>query len=235
MNIAGLTRLNLEAHTERILRPGWRARPDVRLVRSEDGRPWVVKDYAAGAGLFKRALGAYLTWREVTALDRAQGLVGIPALGGTLGCCALVEEYLDTVEAPSAPPEQLDEGFFVALSALVDELHAKGVVHGDLKKLENILVTPQGRPALVDFTGAFVTGSSPIAALIYPYLADDDRRAVCKLKERCAPDLLSDDEREFLQQRSWPERAWRWSRRYLRFAVKFLSSPEQERKLVRLK
>jgi serine/threonine protein kinase len=233
--VAGLSRQNLDQLTVRVLRPAERARPEVRIV-AVDGHWWVVKDYAAGgANLFKRLLGMYLVAREHIAYQKAAGVDGVPALGGTLGVCALVTEYVEATEATSAARELLTAEFFDRLRTVISDLHRHGVVHADLKKLENVLVTPEGRPVLVDFTAAFVTGSNPLTASLFPWIGDDDLRAVTKLKKRCAPELVTEEEEQFLNERSGIERFFRWSRRYVRYAVKRYSSPEHERVHVRLK
>jgi hypothetical protein len=87
----------------------------------------------------------------------------------------------------------------------------------------------------VDFTAAFVTGSSPLSAAVFPSLCDDDIRAVSKLKARCAPHLLNEEERRFLSERSTMEKLFRWSRRYVRYLVKFYSTPRDQRGAVELK
>ncbi|MCE5218862.1 hypothetical protein LLH03_17750 [bacterium] len=227
-------RSQIDSLTVRVLRHGERARPDVRLLNL-DGKLCVIKDYANQGPLFKRVLGAYLVWREKVAFERAAGIEGIPRVVGTIGPSALVTEYLESVEITSAPRELLTAEFFEQLSALVEALHARGIVHGDLKKLENTLVTPDGKPALVDFTAAFVTGSSPLTAVAFPWICDDDRRAVVKLKSRLAPQLVTPEEEAFLEERSAVEKAFRWSRRYVRYVVKRYSTPEQERASIRLK
>lgn len=229
-----LSRGDIEAATVRVLRPAERARPDVRLIRL-DGRLCVLKDYGKDAPLFKRILGSFLVWREAVAYRRAAGVPGVPALIGTVGRCGLVTEYVEATEATSADPALFTPEFFAALERTISDLHRKGVVHGDLKKLENILVTPDGRPALIDFTAAFVTGSSPLSAAVFPWIADDDARAIVKLKLRCAPHLATEEECRFLQERSAIERAFRWSRRYVRYVVKRYSTPEHERADIRLK
>lgn len=234
MGVPGLSRENLEEVTVEVIRPGERARPDVRLI-AINGRKYVVKDYGANGTLFKWLLGVYLAWRERAALQRAGGTEGVPRLGGTLGPCALVIEYIESVEVTSAARELLTPAFFERLVALVHELHGRGVVHGDLKKLENVLVTPEGRPALVDFTAAFVTGSNPLTAAVFPWICDDDIRGIYKLKQRCAPELLTEQEAEFLQERSGVEKLFRRVRRYVRYAVKLYSTPEHERASIRLK
>ncbi len=234
MSKLALTRHSVEDLTLRVLRPGERARPDVRLIDLA-GRHCVVKDYGVGATVFKRLLGAYLVWRERVAMERAAGIEGIPEVVGTIGTCALVTQYMPGREATSAPREQLDETFFTRLRVLIDRVHARGVVHGDLKKLENVLVTADGQPVLVDFATAFISGSNPIAAVVFPRNCDDDIRAVYKLKQRCAPHLLTEGEQRFLEERGSIERAFRYVRRYVRYAVKRYSTPEPDRGSVRLK
>jgi RIO-like serine/threonine protein kinase len=79
--------------------------------------------------------------------------------------------------------------FFRRLRRLVAEVHARGVVHWDLRKLDNVLVDNQGAPVLVDFTASFVTGSDPVSALVFPLLVEDDIRGMIKLKQAAAKDL----------------------------------------------
>lgn len=234
MPLTGLSRASLDEITVRVIRPAKQARPDVRLI-ALNGRRHVVKDYAAKGTLFKRLLGVYLVWRERVALARAEGIPGVPRVSGTMGPTALVTEYLDATEVTSAPPGLLTAEFFERLTQAVNALHARGIVHGDLKKLENILVTAEGEPALVDFTAAFVTGSNPVTALVLPFIVEDDLRAICKLKQRCAPHLLSEREACFLHERSAIERAYRRVRERVRLAVKRAATPEHERSSVRQK
>jgi tRNA A-37 threonylcarbamoyl transferase component Bud32 len=229
-----LKREDIESVTVRVLRPAERARPDVRLIRL-DGRLCVLKDYGAKAPIFKRLLGAFLVWREGVAYQRAAGVAGVPALIGTVGRCGLITEYVESAEATSADNSFFTPEFFATLEHSITELHRKGVVHGDLKKLENVLVTPDGHPALIDFTAAFVTGSSPLSAAVFPWIVDDDMRAITKLKLRCAPHLATEEECRFLQERSAIEKAFRWFRRYVRYVVKRYSTPEHERAQIRLK
>jgi len=234
LKVPGLTRQNLDDMTVGILRPGERTRPEVRLVEV-DGRRYVVKDFEADSTAFKHLLGTYLVWRERIALQRAAGISGVQRLAGQLGPSALVTEYVDAPEATSAPPEWLTVEFFERLATVIDQLHARGVVHGDLKKLENILVTSQGEPLLLDFASAFQSGSNPLTALVFPWISDDDAKAISKLKRRCAPHLLTQAEARRLDETTWTERAFRWIRRYVRYAVKVFSTPEHRRASIRLK
>jgi tRNA A-37 threonylcarbamoyl transferase component Bud32 len=114
------------------------------------------------------------------------------------------------------------------MTGLIAQLHGRGMAHGDLEKLDNILITPEGAPALVDFAASIMSGMNPLSALALPYLQENDRRAVYKLKSEMAPDLLTHDEDVKLHTRSGAERAFRRLRRYIRKPVKRLSEQEGE-------
>ena len=216
--IEGLHRTDIERLTVRVLRPPVDARPDVRLIEL-DGKRLVVKDYATGGTRFKSALGVYLVAREDHALARANGLPGIPRYYGLIDPYALVTEYIEAEAAPEVPREWLDEDLFTALEKIVTSFHARGVVHCDLKKLDNILVTRDRKPFVIDFTAAFVSGSNPFSGLLFDHMRDDDFRGIYKLKRRFAPHLLTPEEETFLDFRSVPERGFRSFREHIRNTV----------------
>lgn len=212
-----LQRQDISAKTVRILRAGEGSRPDVRLI-DHGGRLLVLKDYSQGNGTLK-ALGLLLLWREHGAYLRLEGLAGIPACLGRLDAYTLATEYVESYQASEAPEQLLTQDFFDRLRDLIDRMHACGIVHGDLKRLDNILVTPAGDPYLIDFSAAFWNGSNPAAAFVMPYLIDDDVRAIFKLKFRRVPHLLRPDEEAFLNLQSGVERAFRVVREYFRGPV----------------
>lgn len=221
----GFTRRDLPELTVELLRVGEGARPDIRVVKV-DGRLLVVKDYANGANPTKRLLGRYLVDREVAAYGRLRGLRGVPDCYGYLDPYALVIEYYEAKPASDVDPARLTEDFFARLRELVTQIHRRGVAHGDMRKLPNILIDRDNHPVLVDFTAAFIIGSSPMAALILPYILENDLRGICKLKAIYAPHLLSPAEREFMEHRSTTETLFRWLRRPFRRGIKKLSGGE---------
>lgn len=216
-----LQRKDIETKTIRILRPGEGSRPDVRLIE-HNGQLLVLKDYSQGNTTLK-ALGILLLWREHSAYRRLVGLRGIPQCFGRLDAYTLATEYVESYQASEAPEELLTQVFFDRLRQLIDQMHAHGIVHGDLKRLDNILITPAGEPYLIDFSAAFWNGSNPASAFVMPYLIDDDVRAVYKLKFRRVPHLLTPEEEAFLDARSPVERAFRVVREYFRGPVQRLA------------
>lgn len=218
-----LTEADVDRLTVRVLRRGFRERPEVRQIRLQ-GEDAVVKDYGRGGTLFKRLLGSYLVAREAAALRRAAGVPGVPRLLGRPRPWTLALEYVDATRITALPGPQVDEQFARRLTRIIDELHARGIAHGDLEKLDNILVRSDGRPAVVDFAAAIMVGLNPLAALAFPHVAANDCRAVLKLKSVYAPELLDDEERARLTRRTLVETCFRRFRGYVRRAVTALAT-----------
>ncbi len=105
----------------------------------------------------------------------------------------------------------LPEDFFELLMGLVERLHACGVCHNDLHKEPNIVVTPSGRPALIDFQLASVHASG--TGRSFASRCRDDLRHVRKHARRYA--LRGDSSAaakagtEALPRRSIAARVWR--------------------------
>lgn len=224
------TKTHERGRVVRVLREAVAARPEVR-VEDWDGRLVVVKDYRVNATAVKLRVGKYLVAREAAAHKRLAGLDGVPAAVETDSPYVFGHEYVEGQPAPEVP-ERLTASFFERLYDLVAAIHSRGMAHGDLKRLENIIVRPDDTPAVVDLSAAILSGSNPMAALLLGYIQDDDLRAVAKLKQRHAPHLLTDPERELLAHRPLAERAWRWIRAYLRPQLQRLSDAREGRSAI---
>lgn len=207
-NGLGFSRADIPDLTVKVLRPAEGSRPDVRLLEV-NGALVVIKDYGSGANMFKRSVGRYLVERELAAYKRLKGLKGIPACLGCLDPYTLVLRYVDAKPAPLIDARRLTPDFFSCLFELVRRIHERGVAHGDLRRLPNILVDRNDAPVLVDFTAAIISGSSPLAALILPQIFENDLRGVYKLKMHCTPELLTHEEEAFLEHRGPAERLFR--------------------------
>ncbi len=222
-----LTAEDVDRLTTQVLRHGSRARPELRRIRL-GGVDAVVKDYGRRGTIFKRLLGAWLARREAAALRRAEGVSCVPRILGRPQPWTIITEFVDATPVARLQAPQLDATFFACLTDLIVALHERGIAHGDLEHLDNILVTPEMQPAVVDFAAAVMTGSNPLAAFAWPYVADNDFRAICKLKAQHAPELLSEDDRCTLERRSAAETWFRRARRYVRGPVKALATDSDE-------
>jgi len=88
---------------------------------------------------------------------------------------------------------------------LLRQLHARGVVHNDLAKEPNWIVTPTGEPALVDFQLALCRDRS---TRLFRILAHDDLRHLLKHKRTYAAQRLTARQKRVLATPSIVTRIW---------------------------
>ena len=164
------------------------------VVREADhARPWA------------RALALHLLRREHRALSRlalGAGIDGIPRVLN-LGTTQLTRSWIEGAPMQIAKPR--DPAYFRAALRLLRRLHAANVIHNDLAKETNWLVTPEGHPALVDFQLAMtLTRRGTLARA----LGHDDLRHLLKHKRTYLPERLTAREQRILATPSLLSRLW---------------------------
>jgi RIO-like serine/threonine protein kinase len=151
-----------------------------------------------------RWLARYLMRREQRALTHLASarIAGIPRV---LACDrhTLTRSWIDGTPMQLARPR--DPAYFRAALRLLRQLHAANVLHNDLAKETNWLVTPDGRPALVDFQLATVLRGRGALARARGH---DDLRHLLKHKRSYIPDRLTAREKRVLARRSLLSRLW---------------------------
>ena len=198
---APLTRAGLGSHTSERLRAGRYWQPDLFIVQWQ-GRRYIVKDYRARPRIYRWSVGLLATSREAKNYRRLAGLPGIPAFGGRIDRYALAVEFIPGRNADRFTKGELSAGFFAELRTIIQGVHDRGVVLGDLRNSKNIMVTEQGRPMLIDFSTGFGRGGwwNPLQRWLYRIFEQDDFLGVAKLKRRYAPELMTDEERRGLEE-----------------------------------
>jgi RIO-like serine/threonine protein kinase len=182
-----LSRAELTNGAHVVLNHGRARNPDVLLVRTEHG-PVVVKDFAARGWWVRMLLGRWLTGREVRAYRRLAGHPSVPRLLGRVDALAFAVEYRPGRRMSRRLAGDLPAGFVDRLAVAVDEMHACGVVHLDLRHRSNVLVDERGEPVLIDFASAIrVPTRGPFARLARLALGRFDRVAVEKWRQRVEP------------------------------------------------
>jgi len=160
---------------------------------------------ASSARLWARALALHLLRREHRALSRlalGDGIEGVPRILDS-GPAQLTRSWIDGAPMQIAQPR--DPAYFRAALHLLRRLHAANVIHNDLAKETNWLVTPDGRPALVDFQLAMtLTRRGPLARA----LGHDDLRHLLKHKRSYLPERLTAREKRILHRQSLVSRVW---------------------------
>lgn len=166
---------------------------DTVVRDSRPARPWA------------RLLARHLMRREHRALSRL-------ALGdGTAGVPRVIELQRDRLTrawiegAPMHLAKPRDPNYFREAARLLRRLHAANVIHNDLAKETNWLVTPEGKPALVDFQLAMTLGKRGALARA---LGHDDIRHLLKHKRSYLPERLTAREKRILATPSLASRVW---------------------------
>ncbi len=164
----------------------------------------VVRD-ARHARPWARMLARHLMRREHRALTRLALGNGIEGAPRVLECQAnlLTRSWVEGSPMHIAKPR--DPAYFRAAFNLLRRVHAARVIHNDLAKETNWLVTPDGRPALVDFQLAMtLTRRGRLARS----LGHDDIRHLLKHKRTYLPERLTAREIRILATPSLLSRAW---------------------------
>jgi RIO-like serine/threonine protein kinase len=184
-----------------VSRPGTVLKADVFGTITRIGDT-VVRD-TAGARWWAWPIARHLLNRERRALLRMAEHPGIPPLlASSRG--QLARGWIEATPMHLAKPR--DAAYFRAAARLLRQLHTARIVHNDLAKETNWLVTPDGRPALVDFQLAMTLDRRRGA--LARALGHDDLRHLLKHKRSYLPQLLTAREKRILARPSWFARGW---------------------------
>lgn len=155
-------RARLATAERELLRDGRFANARVERVRI-DGVDWIVKDFASRGFVVRHGFGRFLLAREVRALQRLDGLPGVPAQAFRIDAHALAARYVPgrTLGRVELDGEGLSVEFLGALEALLQQVHARGLVHLDTRGGNNLLLRPDGTPGIIDFQAALSTRWMP--------------------------------------------------------------------------
>jgi RIO-like serine/threonine protein kinase len=174
---------------------------EVRLESDASGAQ-IVRD-TGRASPWLRWLARRLARREASVLAVLAGLEGVPELIAA-SRDRLQRSYLAGKPMQLAGPP--DPAYFRDAFRLLRRLHARNVVHNDLAKEPNLLVTPDGRPAFVDFQ---LSWFAPRRGRLFRALGHDDLRHLLKHKRTYCEAALTHRERNILARPSIPSRVWR--------------------------
>jgi predicted Ser/Thr protein kinase len=168
------------------------------------GRRFVVKDYLSTCWLYRWTLARLELAREQRAYEALEGCTFVARCYGRLDRHALLFEHVDartmTEAGPDVRPATLER-----LHAAVAAMHARGVLHNDLRHRSNILVTAAGDVRLIDFASAVLVRRG-WRRWCFGWLAFLDRSAAIKWWLRYDPDGVPASEL------SWYRRYLRWRR-----------------------
>jgi predicted Ser/Thr protein kinase len=161
------------------------------LSSGYQGSAYLFDDGGAHRLVIKEAGGGVLTaWfhrmmlrREAHVYQLLRDVVGVPHSPGMLDEQHLLLEYIDGESLKDERSALADpEIFYARLRQVISDIHAAGVAHGDLKRKENILVTRNNEPVVIDFGTAVTRNGNPLDQMLYPLLRRFDDNAWIKVK-----------------------------------------------------
>ena len=152
---------DLKKNPPRTLAKGRWANADLSLF--DDGAaPWVIKDFSPCAAPVRHTVGVFMVRRELQALIRLQGIPGIAADPFRLSPFALAYRYIPGMTLKeSRRSGSITPDFFLQLEDIVRRMHERNLVHLDIRYMRNILITPEGTPAIIDFQSSLALDHIP--------------------------------------------------------------------------
>lgn len=177
---------------------GGLGKADVLAVELPEGQV-IVKDFARAAW-WLRWLGALQIAREARAYGHLEGLPGIPRFYGKIDRLALAMEKVEGERLAFVKLSALEgERYVGKLRAIVDAIHARGVVHNDLRGRENVILGRDGELTVIDLAAALhLTPGGLLHRLLFRRLATTDEAAFLKWKGILAPGTYTDADKAFL-------------------------------------
>lgn len=160
-----------------------------------NGDTLICRNYSQAKNVFTRAIAFILAKREAKILEKASaiGQSRVPRLlyfGNGILCRTYIPgKSLRMHQDPAS-------SFYTEARGLLEELHDLGIVHNDLQKPENWLVTESGGAAIIDFQLA-VFFENPRNKLLLIGKREDIRH-LYKNKKRFNAGELSDEELQII-------------------------------------
>ena len=150
----------------------------------------IIKE-ALGTGIQYR-LGRKMLQREFEAYKRLQDVPGIPRCFGLLDERFLVLEYVEGKGLREPDNDLVErETYFAELLKIIKQMHDVGVVHNDLKRKDNVLVTKNCEPVLLDFGLSYLRHGEQ-ETLLFRLLKRLDYNSWIKLKYANKVEMISD-------------------------------------------
>ncbi|MFK7894267.1 MAG: hypothetical protein AB8G23_00425 [Myxococcota bacterium] len=148
----------------------------------------VVKDYAPRSAVARTLFGRWLLRREARAYRLLAEVSAVPRMLGRIDSNALMIEYRPGVLLSRSLAGKVPSGFMEDLEEAVSQMHARGVVHLDLRHRSNILAGEEGAPVVIDFASAlFFEPNGWLGRWLLPAFARIDLAALEKWRVRLFP------------------------------------------------
>lgn len=173
-----------------------------KTLEYDDGKLHLVIKVPHGRGIV-RYLHTLMLRHEYRVYQKLTGFEACPECYGLVDNTYLVLEYINAKPIRERRPDNPDI-FFSTLLTNIKEMHALCVAHMDLKKKDNLLVTVDQKPCIIDFGAAVIYrhGFHPVNHFWYRLAQRFDYNAWIKHKYHNNMHNISNDDMPLYQRTS---------------------------------
>lgn len=166
------------------------------LLFNESGHKLVIK--APLGNFLTRPINLALLRHEYRIYQKLQGMDAVPICYGMANNEFMVIEFIEGHTIRERRPDS-DSQYFVKLLAAIKEMHARKVAHFDLKRSENLLITENDEPKLIDFGVSIARkdGLHWFNQYLYKLAQQFDFNAWARHKYHKNMELLSDEDKKY--------------------------------------
>lgn len=172
-----------------LLRDGRWGNARVYLVEA-DNKKWTVKDFSSRHWFVKNFFARFILKREKLAIDRLKGVEGVPQEAFFIGDMTLAITYMPGSSMIKAPKDKITVEFLEGCENIIKSLHKRDLVHLDTGGEGNWVVSPNGKPALIDFQSSLKTSGLP--KFLKRFAEDMDMSGVYKKWLTYHPDKMGE-------------------------------------------
>jgi len=148
--------------------------------------------------IFTRPINLALLRHEYNVYQKLKGMTAVPICYGMANNEYLVIEFIDGQTIRQRCPVT-DSKYFVKLFAAIEEMHHRQVAHFDLKRSENLLITENDEPKLIDFGVSIIrkSGWHWLNQYLYKLAVQFDYNAWARHKYYKKMHMLSDEDKPY--------------------------------------
>jgi len=170
-----------------------------KTLEYQDNQHHLVIKVPHGRGLI-RYVHTLLLRREHLVYQQLDGFSACPKCYGMLANRYLVLEYIDAKPIRERRPNAPEE-FFAVLLNQIKEMHRRQVAHMDLKKKDNLMVTSDQQPCIIDFGASVIhkRGFHPLNHFWYKLAKQFDYNAWVKHKYHNNEQNISALDKQYLR------------------------------------
>ncbi|RRK00035.1 hypothetical protein Ga0100230_018715 [Opitutaceae bacterium TAV3] len=168
---------------------------------------WIIKDFHHSPWWMRLTFARFFIKQEYRALSHLQGLPGIASEVHRLSPLTVIYPYVQGTSLAGLPKNSVPKTFFLEMETIVEAMHARGMVHLDLRNLGNILCSDDGHPHLIDFQSAFrLPRWTP--KWLRRVLCNADRSGIYKSWARRGTEPLDPEREAFLRRANRIRKLW---------------------------